>query len=320
MADRTIVFQGTDHTEPAMHATLCFHLPDQPALLRIVATDNAPILIGRSEENTIVVPHVSVSRVHASLDHDGENWWVQDMKSTNGIRIGGHAVTRQRMLHRDWFSLGDVFCEFRVAREEDLQAYATRAEQRRQTSGMWLGRLEQALDRDSLLAGLTAAIVELAECRRGFILSGDLDRGLSTVACSGIAAQHASDREFRGSSGAIIRAIHGGEPVLLNDPSTVDWASGRRSIVAAGLKSLVALPILHRGRLLGVAYADSDMPGKVFTQLDAEILGAFAEQAAVLLAARGIDDLLAKLESCIQADAAGNPVGEFASPRWVTLA
>jgi FHA domain/GAF domain len=303
-----------------MHATLCFHLPDQPALLRVLDPAAGPVVVGRGDESMLVVKHPSVSRRHAALHHDGNHWWVEDLNSTNGVRIGGHRIERQTLQHRDWFSLGDVFCEFRHADDDELQALNVRAEQRRQTSGMWLGRLAQAPDRDALLAGLVAAIVQLAECRRGFILAGDLDRGFSTVACIGFSAEAPAQREFAGSNSTLARAIHLRQPVLVSDPSALDWARSRQSIVSAGLRALVALPILHREEMLGVAYADSDVPGKLFTELDQEILSAFTEQASLLLAARGLDDTLARIESCIRTDQSGLPGASVAAPYWRRLA
>lgn len=303
-----------------MHAALCFHLPDQPALLRVLNPGAGEVMLGRDEENTVMIGHPSVSRRHAALRHDGDDWWVEDMGSTNGVRIGGHRINRQQLRHGDWFSLGDVFCEFRLVGEAELASLNPRSEQRRQTSGMWLGRLAQAPDRDALLAGLVAAIVQLAECRRGFILAGDLDKGFSTVACCGIAADAPGRRDFAGSTSTLARAIHQQTPLLISDPAAVDWARGRQSIVAGGLRALVALPILHQSRLLGVAYADSDVPGKLFTELDRDILGAFTDQVSLLLAARGLDDTLARLESCIQADVSGQPRNSVAAPHWGRLA
>jgi hypothetical protein len=303
-----------------MHATLCLHLPDQPALLRVLDAAAGEVILGRGEDSTLVVPHSSVSRRHAALKHDGDGWSIEDLGSTNGVRIGGHPVTRQRLGDGDWFSLGDVFCELRLANDADLQALDERARQRRQTSGLWLDRLVQAPDRDALMAGLMAAIVQLAECRRGFLLAGDLERGLVTAACYDLSPEATAQREFTGSTGVIARALHEQTPVLVSDPSALDWARGRPSIVAGRLRALVALPIVHRGRLLGVAYADSDEPGKVFTELDLEILAAFTEQAALLLAARGLDEALARIESCLLVDASGRAQRSVAATAWTSPA
>jgi FHA domain/GAF domain len=303
-----------------MHATLCFHVPDQPALLRVLDPGMDSVIIGRGEECTLAVKHPSVSRRHAALRHADGRWWIEDLDSTNGIRIGGHRIARQSLQHQDWFSLGDVFCEFRHVDAGELLAAHLRAEQRRETSSMWLGRLAEAPDRDALLAGLVAAIVQLAECQRGFILAGDPGRGFSTVACTGFAVGAPTQPEFAGSSGTLARAVHLRQPVLVSDPSALDWARSRQSIVSAGLRALVALPILHREELLGVAYADSNTPGKLFTDLDEQILGAFTEQAGLLLAARGLDDTLAHIESCIRTDPSGLPRASVAASHWSRLA
>jgi hypothetical protein len=303
-----------------MHATLCFHLPDQAALLRVIDPSAGEVVLGRGDDCSVVISHASVSRRHAALRHDGEHWRIEDLGSTNGVRIRGHPVARQGLRHRDWFSLGDVFCEFRLVDSAELASLAARAEERRQTSGVWLGRLAQAPDREALLAGLLAAIVQLAECRRGFVLAGDPGRGFSTVACFGIAADAPGRRDFAGSTGALARAAHLCRPVLLGDPAAHAWARDRQSIVAGGLCALVALPILHRERLLGIVYADSDVAGKTFTDLDQDILGAFTAQASLLLAARGLDETLARIESCIRVDASGRPCGAVAAPYWRRLA
>lgn len=300
-----------------MPATLCLHLPGQPALLRVLAEDSAAdTVLGRGDEATLPVPHASVSRRHAALRHRDGTWSVADLGSTNGVRIGGHPVREQALRHGDWFSLGDVFCEFREVDAGALDALASRAEQRRQTSGVWLGRLEAAPDRDALLGGLIAAVVQLAECRRGFLLAGDLQRGFATVASCDARADALPARDFGGSKTALARAVHERAPVLVSDPSVLDWARGRPSVVAGNLRALLAAPLHHDGRLLGVAYADSDAPGKLFTELDRDILAAFCAQATLLLAARGIDAALADLASCVEADSAGVPARTVPAPRW----
>ncbi len=300
-----------------MPATLCLHVPGQPALLRVLASESGgDIVLGRGQDADLHVAHPSVSRRHAAVRQRDGGWSVADLGSTNGVRIGGHPVREQALRHGDWFSLGDVFCEFREADAAALAALAARAEQRRQTSGMWLGRLEAAPDRDALLGGLIAAVVQLAECRRGFLLAGDLARGFSTVASCDARADAPPARGFAGSTAALARAVNERVPVLVSDPAVLDWARGRPSVVAGNLRALLAAPLHHDGRLLGVAYADSDVPGKLFTELDREILAAFCAQAALLLAARGLDAALAELASCVEADAAGVPAQVVPATRW----
>ena len=63
--------------------------------------------------------------------------------------------------------------------------------------------------------------------------------------------------------------------------------------------TLFVVPLENDGRLLGAAYADSDDAGRVFTDLDAELLGAFATQASLVLAAGALDEQLARMQSLV---------------------
>jgi len=53
-----------------------------------------PLSIGRSDENALVLPESSVSRLHAELriDHDGQAW-ITDRGSTNGTYRNGRRLT-----------------------------------------------------------------------------------------------------------------------------------------------------------------------------------------------------------------------------------
>ena len=54
--------------------------------------DKNPITIGRSESNDVVLPHVSVSRRHASLKWNGNEWIIKNENSENGLIVNGHSV------------------------------------------------------------------------------------------------------------------------------------------------------------------------------------------------------------------------------------
>jgi FHA domain/GAF domain len=303
----------------SMRASVCLHSPDQPTQLKLLDGSAGGLVLGRGEQCGLKINHSSVSREHASLHFDGSDWWVGDLNSTNGVRIGGHQINKHVLKHGDWFSLGDVFCEFRLVTDNELTQIEVRAEQQRHNSGVWLNRLANAPDRETLLANLIAAIVQLAECSRGFILAGNLQKGLSTVASYDLRSEQTARKSFGGSKAAIARAMHEHLPIMVSDPSKLSWARGRPSIISAQLRALLAIPLFHGKTPIGVAYADSNIVGKAFSELDREILSAFTEQASLILAARGIDEALGQLETCILSDANGKPEGQVQATHWQTL-
>jgi hypothetical protein len=287
-----------------MPVRLCIHLPDDAALLRVVE-DHAPVSFGRDAGCDIVLAHASVSRRHALLERRVDGWWISDLASKNGVSVGGQRAERARLKSGQWFSLGDVFCLLEEVSPEQAEQQEARNAQRRESSKIWVDRLAQAQDREALLENLITAIVQLADCRRGFLLVGDSLRGLAVKACYDIEPASLDGKGFMGSTGVVERAVQQRVPVLESNLAERPWLKDRASVVAHSLRAVACLPLEHEGRLLGVAYADSDEPGKLFTALDREILSAFASQAALAVVASGLADSLRQLERAVAVNGGG---------------
>ena len=55
------------------------------------------LLIGRRESCDIVLRFANVSAHHCQLTINGGYWYVQDMKSRNGVKVNGLRVTNKRL-------------------------------------------------------------------------------------------------------------------------------------------------------------------------------------------------------------------------------
>ena len=65
--------------------------------------------IGRTSEcDFCLVDDERVSRLHARLDWDGENWIVVDLGSTNGTQVNGENVSERRLQPGDVVEIGDT--------------------------------------------------------------------------------------------------------------------------------------------------------------------------------------------------------------------
>jgi hypothetical protein len=72
-------------------------------------------LIGRSRECDIVIDDTNVSRRHAELSPGGNGWRIQDLGSTNGVRVNGRQVEGPHPLESgDRIELGTVSVTFEV--------------------------------------------------------------------------------------------------------------------------------------------------------------------------------------------------------------
>ena len=63
-----------------------------------VSLDDAPILIGRGSDAAIRLDDDYVSTRHARIASSGDQWFVEDLGSTNGTYIGAHRLTQPTTL------------------------------------------------------------------------------------------------------------------------------------------------------------------------------------------------------------------------------
>lgn len=70
-------------------------LRDGQALMTQVFT-HSPIRFGRILDNDVVLPFDSISRNHCELVFREGSWWVIDLKSLNGVKVGGERVNAYR--------------------------------------------------------------------------------------------------------------------------------------------------------------------------------------------------------------------------------
>lgn len=247
--------------------------------------------IGRAADCDLVLEHPSISRVHAELHGEFDGWRLRDLGSKNGSFVAGIRTLDQGLDAACWLRFGDVHCEFALMDAAQAAAAGARERSRRAHSLALTRRIAGHAHFDVLLDDILRGVLELAGCTRGFLLMAN-DNDYVVCASRGLDAGALNARTFSGSVGAVQRTLAQRKPVAVNQIDREPWLAGRASVVGLGLQSLVCLPLLDGERVLGAVYADRREAGESITQLDLELLSAFAESAAVwILAGQAIDVL-----------------------------
>jgi pSer/pThr/pTyr-binding forkhead associated (FHA) protein len=81
--------------------------------------DKAAVVIGRTDENDVVVNHRSISRHHAKIVRENGHYHVVDLQSANGVRVNGEEYGKVELRRGDHIDLGHVRMRF-VAPGEDF--------------------------------------------------------------------------------------------------------------------------------------------------------------------------------------------------------
>ena len=77
-----------------------------------IALDKASLVIGRTDENDVLLNHRSISRHHAKIVRDGDHYTIVDLQSANGVRVNGEDYERIELNAGDVVELGHVKLRF----------------------------------------------------------------------------------------------------------------------------------------------------------------------------------------------------------------
>jgi pSer/pThr/pTyr-binding forkhead associated (FHA) protein len=71
-----------------------------------------PFVIGRGEDVAVVLPNISVSRMHAEVTRVGPHYEIRDLGSQNGLYVNGKEAKEWRLKHGDQIQVGKYVLTF----------------------------------------------------------------------------------------------------------------------------------------------------------------------------------------------------------------
>ncbi len=136
------------------------------------------------------------------------------------------------------------------------------------------------LDVDRLLAKILDAAFSLLPADRGVILLYDEDRELKPR-CVRTKQPKAQGEEVVLSTTIIEEVLRDKAAVLSSDASVDSRFQGAHSIIMQGIRSTMAVPLLHANEVFGIMMLDSQIAANAFTEKDLQLFQNVANQAAI---------------------------------------
>lgn len=106
----TVVSPGP--SEPAQEQSACLVVIHGEGLGKRVDVKLEPVLVGRTPESRLHIPHPSVSRRHCEVWRDGEIYRVRDLGSTNQTRVNDQACAEAVLTDGDHITVGEILLKF----------------------------------------------------------------------------------------------------------------------------------------------------------------------------------------------------------------
>lgn len=150
-----------------------------------------------------------------------------------------------------------------------------------------LYRVSQAfnstLDLDQVLETVMDEVITAMHAERGFLMLREPDGRLTFRAARGMDQQTVEQPEFQVSRGIVERVAQEGQPLLTSNAMDDQRLSGRESVNILGLRAVLCVPLLLKGKNIGVVYVDNRLRAGIFSPADMELLTAIAASAAVAI-------------------------------------
>jgi len=143
--------------------------------------------------------------------------------------------------------------------------------------------INSSLDTSDVLNQVIDKVVQLTGAERGYVVLRNEDTGVLEFRVVRGLDQPLSEDEFIISNTIVERVASTGEPVLTHNALSDPLYQSQQSIVGFALRSILAVPLMVSGAVIGVVYCDNRIRAGLFKDHEMKLLNAFANQAAVAI-------------------------------------
>ncbi len=279
--------------------TLPYYKDFVPVLIRksdggLLSLSKKLIVVGTAPTSDIRLDGSDVSPVHAHLLQEADGFVVTPVDGT--VVVNGKKRGRYRLAIGDVISIGaDELTYANEAPTAKLEAASKLKEigggdDRRPWLLQGYRRLHQFTQRcaekhevDELLATMLDDLIDVLRADKGFLIL--LEDGQPKVKTArGVAAGGKPvDTESQISDSIVQRVMERREPVLVSDALNDTLFARSKSVVELKLSSVICVPLVTGGTMLGCIYLGNDRVANLFGPADLEVLEVFASQAALTI-------------------------------------
>lgn len=268
---------------------------------RTYEIEDAPLTIGREENQIIQILDQGVSRTHAEIFRLGELCFVRDLNSTNGTFVNNVRVTEELLKNGDRLLIGTTVLVF----VDEAPAVPRRTvEFEEEGTRPLAGAVEHPWTLPNSGAGVSRTFSAASEVARAFAEGGELGSALERaleILARALRADAAYLFAVEGSgfnpvavvrgpdaastdkvSRAILeRVLKTGVPLLTADAGQDARFSTSESVVLGRIRSVVCVPVFDGPAVSGLLYVHSSRVGTALSAADFEVAAATALQISV---------------------------------------
>ena len=281
-----------------------------------IVLNRTPFTVGRKVDKDLVIADPRVSRDHAQIMQQGQDFFLEDLGSKHGTFVNGERIQRQKLERGDRLEFGardSAYVLFNpgnqtsnTAREFLSQISVIGSIKHDATELETLRLFLEAARKlnttgvlEEILITMLDVTLQLTRAERAYVFLKDEEGNL--VLKAGRNAKKEPLLDDKTISHSILEeSMRSNSEFLLTDTSSDVDLSGRQSIVAYDLRTVVCIPLRKlqvqsardaqmpvppssAAQAMGVLYVDSRFASRDISGLSSDILHAIATEAASLI-------------------------------------
>ena len=262
--------------------------------LRVVLPNSGPKVyhlykkitsIGRGEENDIALPDPVLADAHAHIHFDGRDFNITALDRNGDLTINGRKRKKHKLVHQDQLRLGATDLTFSLYDEPVTDDEAAKTMEALNSYRKLLEFSEKLLaqyDLGELLESMMDSVVQISNAEKGFLILLEGNTPQVKVARN-VKRENLADALERLSDSIVDKVIRTKKAVIVSDAAHDAEFQNAMSVMNLRLSSVMCVPLLERGNMLGVMYVGNDSVGGLFEPAHLEVLTIFAAQASLIL-------------------------------------
>ena len=243
--------------------------------------------MGAAPENDIVLPDPLVGDAFAHILFDGQTYTIATLSRKSDLMVNGKKRKKHKLSHDDKLVVGAIELRFSLidaqAPVEDEAADTVAEIDAYHKLFDFSAKLMEKHDLDQLLEALMDSVVEITSADKGFLILMDGEQMHVKVARN-LMRENIADAVSQLSDSIVAKVVKTQKPVIISDAMNDEEFAGSKSIMKLRLTSVICVPLLDRGKLIGLIYVGNDSVVDLFQPETMQILTVFAAQASLIVA------------------------------------
>ncbi len=241
--------------------------------------------IGRDNTNDVQIPDSSVDSNHAYIVFDGKQYSISGVGKKNVVLVNGKREKTYALTHKDVVALGDVnftfnlFDNFSGGEKDTLQTELNSYRKLYE----FTENLMSNYNIEDLLNQLIDLVIEVTHADNGFLILRREDQKLDFTVARNLNQETINNAISYVSDSVISRVIQTKRPLIVSDALNDDEFGSSASVLNLKLSSVMCVPLIARGNLLGIIYVGNNNVINLFTQDKLQLLELFSSQASLLI-------------------------------------